>query len=133
MAHYTAQATVASAPAGVAPRATQAPGAEADRLPPAVVPPIVRAGIRYAEAADGRAVGANQPRGVLVAADAKTGRRLWTLVVYPNPIDPTLEEDVQWIFFRTMAFDPDGRLRIVDESGRTWRVDVARRLSEPAR
>lgn len=55
------------------------------------------------------------------------------LVVYPNPIDPTLEEDVQWIFFRTMAFDPGGRLRIVDESGRTWRVDVARRLSEPAR
>jgi hypothetical protein len=99
----------------------------ADRRPPPTVKPVERGGVRYAQAADGRDVGADTADGVLVATDAKSGRRLWVLTVYRTEIDPKLETDVQWRFFRSMAFDRDGRLRIVNEAGKTFLVDVEAR------
>jgi hypothetical protein len=103
-----------------------------DRLPPPKVPPVEHEGVRYAQAKDGRDVGADQVGGVLVATDIASGKRLWTLPVYGNPIDAKLEADVQWVFFTAMAFDPDGRLRITNESGKTFLVDVKTRTVTPA-
>jgi hypothetical protein len=108
------------------------PSADADRLPPPRVPPVERDGVRYAQAEDGRDVGVDQPGGVLVASAANSGKLLWTLAVYANPVDPRLEADVQWVFFRSMSFDADGRLRIVNEAGQTFLVDVGRRTVSPA-
>jgi hypothetical protein len=71
----------------------------ADRAPPPEVPPVERDGVRYEQAEDGRDVGVDQAGGVLVATEAGSGKRLWTLAVYGNPIDPKLEADVQWIYF----------------------------------
>ena len=112
---WVAAASSAVAPATpaapTAPAAAAAPAtvsASADRLPPPVVPPVDRGG-------------------VLVASDTRSGQRLWTLAVYDNPIDLKLEADVQWLFFKSMAFDTDGRLRIVNEAGRTYFVDVNNR------
>ena len=99
----------------------------ADRLPPPEVPPVQRDGVRYAQAEDGRSVGLAQVGGVLVASDSGSGKQLWTLAVYGNPVDKKLEEDVQWVYFESMAFDPDGRLRIVNEAGKTFLVDVKTR------
>jgi hypothetical protein len=104
----------------------------ADRLPPPEVPPVVRDGVQYAQASDGHEVGLDQVGGVLVASEADTGKRLWTLAVYGNPLDPTQEADAQWVFFTSMAFDPDGRLRIVNEAGHAFVVDVKKRQSAPA-
>lgn len=104
----------------------------ADRQAPPDVPPLTRDGVTYAQADDGRALGHDQVGGVLEARDAATGGRLWTLAVYPNAIDPDFEEDVQWRFFRSMAWADDGRLRVVDEAGGQWLVDVRARTSTPA-
>jgi hypothetical protein len=104
----------------------------ADRVAPPEVPPVQRDGVRYSQAPDGRDVGANQVGGVLVATAADTGRRLWTMVVYDEKISPAQEADVQWVFFRSMAFDPDGRLRIVNEAGKAFLVDVKQRTVKPA-
>lgn len=104
-----------------------------DRLPPPEVPPLERDGIRYVQAPDGRDVGAKQVGGILLATDIASGRQLWTLTIYDNAIDDKLEEDVQWIFFESMAFDPDGRLRIVNEAGQAFLVDVKNRTVTPAR
>lgn len=104
----------------------------ADRLPPPDVPPVVRDGVRYAQAEDGRDVGLSQVGGVLVASAADTGKQLWTLAVYGNAIDPMLEADAQWLYFSSMAFDPDGRLRIVNEAGDTYLVDVRARKAARA-
>ena len=104
----------------------------ADRLPPAVIPPVERKGVRYAQAESGRDVGLDQVGGVLVASAADSGKRLWVLAVYPNPIDPKQEADAQWIFFKSMSFDPDGRLRIVNEAGKAYLVDVDTRKVSPA-
>ncbi|WP_374595337.1 hypothetical protein [Aquabacterium sp.] len=126
-----APASAASAAASTA--SLLAPAGSADRLPPPEVPPVERDGVRFAQAADGHAVGADQVGGVLVASSAATGQRLWTLVVYANRVEPGHEADSQWVFFKSMAFDPDGRLRIVNEAGQAFRVDVRQRTVEPAR
>lgn len=103
-----------------------------DRLPPPKVPPVERDGVRYAQAESGRDVGLDQVGGVLVATDARSGKRLWTLAVYGNPIDRKKEADAQWVFFKSMAFDRNGRLRIQNEAGKTFLVDVGTRQVTPA-
>jgi len=104
----------------------------ADRLPPPEVPPVERDGVRYAQAEDGHDVGIDQVGGVLVATSVSSGQRLWTLSVYGNPLDPRQEADAQWLFFESMAFDPDGRLRIVNEAGHAYLVDVQAPRVTPA-
>jgi hypothetical protein len=99
----------------------------ADRLGPPDVPPIRLGGVVYSQAEDGRDVGADQVGGVLVAADEHTGKRLWMLPVYANPFDPLLEADVQWVYFAAMSVDADGLLRILNEAGETFLVDVDKR------
>lgn len=101
----------------------------ADRVAPPRVAPVEQGGVRYAQAEVGREVGADRADGVLVATDIASGRRLWTLSVYRTPRQPGLEEDVQWRFFASMAFDDDdGRLRVVNEAGEVFLVDVVRRV-----
>ncbi len=102
-----------------------------DRLPPPEVPPVERDGVRYAQAENGNDAGLDQVGGVLVANDVASGKRLWSLAVYGNPVDLKLEADVQSAFFTSMAFDPDGRLRITNEEGKTFLVDTKARKAIP--
>jgi hypothetical protein len=53
--------------------------AEAKRMPPKPVVPVVAGGIRYSAVADGR-------NGYLVAADDATGKVMWKVKVFHNPI-----------------------------------------------
>lgn len=100
-------------------------GVRTSRLPPAKVEPVTINGVRYSqvfgkESVDGQVgglLGAYNPRGEL----------LWTLKIYENRRDSRLEGDVQDVFFRSMSLDPDGRLRIVNERGDTYLVDVKTR------
>ena len=101
--------------------------ASKDRQRAPEVAPVERGGVRYEQASDGRDLGADTADGVLAALDAKSGKLLWILTVYRTPIDPKLETDVQWRFFTSMAFDSKGRLRISNEAGKTFLVDVATR------
>jgi len=126
-----AAASVPAASAAVADQAI-APAGQSDRLPPPDVPPVTRDGVRYEQAEDGRKAGLAQSRGVLVASEAASGKTLWSLAVYPADIDPRQEADAQWVFFRSMAFDADGRLRIVNEAGKAFLVDVKAHTVSPA-
>jgi hypothetical protein len=63
---------------------------------------------------------------MLVAYDDLSGKRLWTLAVYSEGADAKKAPDARWIFFKAMTFDPDGRLRIVNEAGEAFFVDVRR-------
>jgi hypothetical protein len=98
-----------------------------DRLPPPEVPPVERDGVRYAQAESGKDVGLNQVGGVLVASNIKSGKQLWALPVYGNAIDKKKEADAQWLFFTSMEFDKNGRLRIVNEADEVYLVDVKTR------
>ncbi len=94
----------------------------ASRPPPTVVPPVVVGGLRFQQRHGDPQVD-GQVGGWLDAFD-HSGKRLWTLKVYENLRQPGLEGDAQDVFFSSMEALPDALLRIVDESGRRWLVDI---------
>jgi hypothetical protein len=89
----------------------------AKRVAAAKVEPVVHQGVRYiAPNDDGR-------RAYIEAWDIRTKKKLWDLTVFTNRIDPTLEEDVQWIFIKALNIR-DGALVVTSERGRIYRVDL---------
>src|SRR5690349_21720763 len=86
--------------------------AHAKRTPAPVVEPVLHAGRRYTVPNDdGR-------RGYLQVWDVKTGKLLGEITVFRNPINPFLEEDVQWVFIKKLSIQ--GRHLIVwDERDRS--------------
>ncbi len=97
--------------------------ASAKRTAPTKVEPVIHEGIRYvAPNADGR-------RAYVEARDAQTSKKLWDLTVFTNPIDPKLEEDVQWVFIKSLAIR-DGKLMVTSERGATYQIDLHTRAVE---
>ena len=91
--------------------------APAKRLPPAKVDPVIYEGIRYvAPNDDGR-------RGYIEAWNVGTNKKLWELTIFTNPIDPNLEEDVQWVFIKALDVQ-DGGLIVTSERGKTYHVEI---------
>lgn len=109
--------------------AASAPGTLPARGQPPEVPPLVRDGVRYAQGDNERDPGLPQSSGMLVASDDFSGKRLWTLAVYAEDVRRAPEG--RWVMFKSMAFDADGRLRIVDEDDKAFLVDVKRHVSTP--
>jgi hypothetical protein len=100
-------------------------GPSASRVPPPKVEPVIIDNIRYAQR-PGRESVDGQVGGLLSAYDS-AGKLLWTLKVYDNVRRPDLEGDVQDVYFSSMTLEPDGRLRIVNEDGDAFLVDVKSR------
>jgi hypothetical protein len=100
-------------------------GPSASRVPPPKVEAVMIDGIRYAQR-PGRESVDGQVGGLLSAYDS-AGKLLWTLKVYENVRRPDLEGDVQDVYFSSMAVEPDGRLRIVNENEEVFLVDVKSR------
>jgi hypothetical protein len=92
----------------------------AKRIAPAKVEPVIHEGIRYvAPNDDGR-------RAYIEASDGQTNRKLWDLTVFTNRIDPTLEEDVQWVFITSLSLRND-MLVVTSERGMTYQIDLKTR------
>src|SRR5207249_10238111 len=67
------------------------------RTAPTTVTPVIHEGVRYvAPNDDGR-------RGYIEAWDIQTNNKLWDLTVCTNRIDPKLEQDVQWVFIKSLS------------------------------
>jgi hypothetical protein len=89
----------------------------AKRVAPAKVEPVIHQGVRYiAPNDDGR-------RAYIEARDVQTNKKLWDLTVFTNRIDPTLEEDVQWVFIKALNIR-DGALVVTSERDKIYRVDL---------
>ena len=89
----------------------------AKRVAPAKVEPVIYQGVRYtAPNDDGR-------RGYIEAWDVQTNKKLWDLTIFTNRIDPTLEEDVQWVFIKALNIR-DGALVVTSERDKIYRVDL---------
>ena len=96
------------------------------------VEPVTINGVRYSQASGKESVDAQM--GALLGACNTKGELLRTLEIYGNRRDSRVEGDVQDVVFNSMSVDPDGRLRIVNERGDTYLVDVkTRSLSAGAR
>jgi hypothetical protein len=89
----------------------------AKRVAPAKVEPVIYQGVRYiAPNDDGR-------RAYIQAWDVQTNKKLWDLTIFMNRIDPTLEEDVQWVFIKALNIR-DGTLFVTSEREKIYRVDL---------
>ena len=94
--------------------------AEAKRMGPAKVEPVVYEGVRYTAPND------DGKRGYIHAEDAKTGKALYDIEVFSVKVEPGLEEDVQWKFIRGMKIE-GGSLIVNDEKGGIYAVDLKTR------
>jgi len=89
----------------------------AKRIAPAKLEPVVHQGVRYiAPNDDGR-------RAYIEAWDIRTNKKLWDLTIFTNRIDPTLEQDVQWVFIKALNIR-DGTLIVTSERDKIYRVDL---------
>jgi hypothetical protein len=89
----------------------------AKRLAPAEVEPVIHQGVRYIAPNDDRR------RGYIEAWDVQTNKKLWDLTIFTNRIDPTLEEDVQWVFIKALNIR-DGALIVTSEQDKIYSVDL---------
>jgi hypothetical protein len=95
------------------------------RVAPAKVEPVIYQGVRYiAPNDDGR-------RAYIEARDVQTDKKLWDLTIFTNRIDPTLEEDVQWVFIKALSIR-DGALIVTSERDKTYRVDLKTKAVTPS-
>ena len=90
------------------------------RTAPATITPVIHEGVRYvAPNDDGR-------RAYIEAWDVQTNKKLWELTVFTKRIDPGLEEDVQWVFIKSLSLRDD-TLIVRSERGETYQVDLKTR------
>lgn len=88
---------------------------------------VVTQGLRIESLPWGKARGLGQNGGFLVAYDETSGTERWLLKVYDVVYDPEMEEDKQDCFIEELVLETPLQLRITDERGRRWLVDLARR------
>ena len=91
--------------------------AHAKRGPPPKIEPVVYGGVRYVVPND------NGRQAYIQAWDKSTNHMLWSATVFRNAINPLLEEDVQWVFVKTLKLE-HGNLIVVDERDRAYSVDL---------
>jgi len=97
----------------------------AKRVAPAKVEPLIHLGVRYIPPNDdGR-------RAYIEARDVQTNKKLWDLTIFTNRIDPTLEEDVQWVFIKALNVR-DGALIVTSEGDKIYRVDLKTKTVTPS-
>jgi hypothetical protein len=97
---------------------------EAKRALAPKIQPVVHEGVRYSVPNDeGR-------RAYIQAKAARSGKLLWELTIFRNPINPKLEEDVQWVFIKSLRVTKTN-LTVVDERNRTWVVNLKSRAVIP--
>jgi hypothetical protein len=92
--------------------------------------PVTVKGVRYEALPWGKARGLGQNGGYIAAYD-DGGRELWVLKVYDVRYDGEREDDKQDLFISDIAADGESALRITDERGGEYRVDLSNRAVTP--
>lgn len=89
--------------------------------------PLTLDGVRYEAVPWGKARGLGQNGGYIGAYEAASGRELWLLKVYDIVYDGDREEDKQDLFIESLEQAGAARLRVTDERGGVYLVDLERR------
>jgi hypothetical protein len=89
--------------------------------------PVVVGGVRYEALPWGKARGLGQNGGYLAAIDVASGDESWLLKVYDVVYDGEREDDKQDLFIEDLTLEASGLLRVIDERGGLYRVDLQRR------
>lgn len=103
------------------------PPPSAKRAAPPEPPSLVLDGVRLQAAyATRNEAGPSGLDAFVRASRADDDTELWKAPVYRVTYDQALETDVQDVFIAGLALE-DGKLRILDERGRTFMLDLATR------
>lgn len=96
------------------------------RIGPDPVEPVELHGMRILVPHYGHEIGVEQNGGYIEAVDALTNTHLWYLMIYQTKYLQGKERDVQDVFIVQMGVR-DGLLRVKEEFGRVYEVDVAQK------
>ena len=88
---------------------------------------VVSGGVRIEALPWGKARGLDQNGGYIAAYDPATDNEVWILKVYEVAYDGRRESDKQDLFIEDLALEPSGLLRVSDERGGVYRVDLQQR------
>ena len=100
----------------------------AKRLGPEKVEPVVHGKVVYHAPHFTLLEGAEQKGGYIEARDARSGAKIWQLLVYKTEYDSGLEQDVQDVFIIALSINSMGTiLTVTDERGRQYKVDLKSR------
>src|SRR6187200_2717110 len=89
-------------------------GVQAKRSAPKEVAPVVVEGVRYTVPHFGAFRGRSQNGGYVDAEEAKTGKPIWSRMIYRVQYDPKREKDVQDVFITEIKVE-GGHLLIKTE------------------
>jgi len=89
------------------------------RAAPQPVALVVVGDVEYSTAGDGRVQ-------YVVARELNTPKELWKVEIFRTPINPQLEEDVQWVFITELKLVRKA-LVIRDEKSRCYLLDLSSR------
>jgi hypothetical protein len=95
----------------------------AKRGAPTPVTPVVHKGVQYV------APNTNGLEGKIEARNEETGKKLWDVVIYTVKIDPSLEQDVQWVFITGLAVQ-DNTLLVTNDKNEQYILDLKTRKVE---
>ena len=95
----------------------------AKRAAPKPVTPVAHKGVQYV------APNANGLEGIIEARNEETGKKLWDVVIYTVKIDPSLEQDVQWVFITGLVVQ-DNTLLVTNEKNEQYILDLKTRKVE---
>ena len=89
------------------------------------VPHIVFEGRRYKEVPNGKLLDLPQRTGLMMIMDANSNARIDVVKIYDTPMDPTLEADVQDVFFTVFELVPGKReIMIGNERGERYLFSI---------
>ncbi len=89
---------------------------------------VVSGGVRIEALPWGKARGLGQNGGYIAAYDLRDDHEVWVMKVYDIVYDDEREDDKQDRFIEDMVLEPSGRLRVTDERGDVYQVDLERRV-----
>lgn len=95
-----------------------------ERAEPPEPAPVVIDGIRYEAVLWGKSRGLGQNGGLIEALDSQTGESLWVLKVYDIDYSVDMEPDKLDLFIEELSADGPDALRVVNEHGRRYRIDL---------
>lgn len=90
---------------------------EAKRAGAPKVEPLVYKGVKF--------IAPNTPQrmGYVEAWDTVTNTKVWEKKVYSVFINPIMEQDVQWLFIKSLSIE-DNKLMVIDEEGQVYKLDI---------
>ncbi len=98
----------------------------AKRAAPEKVEPLIHGNFVYIAPHFINIDGINQNGGYIEVLNAKSGVKLWGLLVYKTEYDPDLEKDIQDVFITSLSINFLGtKLTVTDELGRQYEINIS--------